>query len=214
MLSPRLVRALAAGVAAVALSALPAAAVGPVTAPPGSAPAAARSYPLPPIGAEVPSSMLAIKSLFEYGGTSYTVDFRGGIKQRVEVNPNDPVNSVRLRTVGFRVGAELPGGGSVTLEQSDVDIDPKSVLRLASHFPPAYDENDVILVSATVELPGREPVVLTGVEPLRLSATGLSQYPAKGDPYLMDRVLDFAHPDRPGTHAARLVTFDSKRAGL
>ncbi|MFJ6184226.1 hypothetical protein [Streptomyces sp. NPDC092295] len=214
MLSPRPVRALVACAAAVVLSALPAAAAAPATGAPGSARSAVRSLPLPPIGAEILSSMLATDSLFEYGGTSYTVDFRGGIGQRVDVDPDDPVNSVRLRTVGFRVSAELPGGGRVTLEQSDFDVDPKSVLRLASRVPPAFDENDVIPVSATVELPGREPAVLTGVEPLRLSVTGLSRYPAKGDPYLMDRVLDFAHPDRPGTHAARLVTFDSERDAL
>ncbi|WP_326611994.1 hypothetical protein OIE62_16940 [Streptomyces scopuliridis] len=214
MLSPRLVRALAAGAAAVALAALPAAAAGPATAAPASTQAAARFPLLPPIGAEVPSSMLAINSLFEYRGTAYSVDFRGGIKQRVDVNPDDPINSVRLRTVGFRVSAEIPGGGSITLEQNDVDVDPKSILRITSHFPPKFDEHDVIPVSATVELPGKDPVVLNGIEPLRLSATGLSQYPARGDRYLLDRVLDFATLDRPGTPVARLVTFDSKRGGL
>ncbi|MFE2038528.1 hypothetical protein ACFXBB_35970 [Streptomyces scopuliridis] len=219
MLSPRTVRALAACAVAVALTALPAAAAGPATAAAGPATAApaqtaARFPSLPPIGAEVPSSVLAVGSLFEYRRAAYTVDFKGGIKQRVEVNPNDPINSVRLRTVGFRVSAELPGGGRITLEQNDVDVDPKSILRLVSHFPPRFDEHDVIPVSATVELPGKETVVLDGIERLQASATGLTQYPAKGDPYPLDRVVDFAASDRPDTAVARLVTFDSKRAGL
>lgn len=160
MLSPRTVRALAACAVAVALTALPAAAAGPATAAPAQT--AARFPSLPPIGAEVPSSVLAVGSLFEYRRAAYTVDFKGGIKQRVEVNPNDPINSVRLRTVGFRVSAELPGGGRITLEQNDVDVDPKSILRLVSHFPPRFDEHDVIPVSATVELPGKETIVLDG----------------------------------------------------
>ncbi|MFE2521619.1 hypothetical protein [Streptomyces mirabilis] len=62
----------------------------------------------PPIGAEIPCSMLAINSPLKIRNSLVTVDFRGGIKHRVDANPNDPINSVRMRTVGFKISAELP----------------------------------------------------------------------------------------------------------
>lgn len=90
---------------------------------------------LPLIGAEIPCSRLAINTPLRIKDALVSVDFRGGIKHRVDVNPDDPINSVRMRTVGHRVTAELPGedgtsGGTITIEQNDVDVDSPSTLRL------------------------------------------------------------------------------------
>ncbi|MFJ2922236.1 hypothetical protein [Streptomyces sp. NPDC087307] len=79
---------------------------------------------LPPIGAEIPCSMLASNSAVRIRTSLVSVDFRGGIKQRVDVNPDDPINSVRMRTVGFKISAELhggddeAGGDTITIEQN------------------------------------------------------------------------------------------------
>jgi hypothetical protein len=59
---------------------------------------------LPPIGAEIPCSGLAINTPLVVRDQSVAADFRGGLKHRVDVNPDDPINSVRLRLVGSAEG--------------------------------------------------------------------------------------------------------------
>ena len=63
---------------------------------------------LPKIGVEIPCSCLALNTPMTIGTSLFTLDFKGGIKIRVEVNPNEPLNSVRLRVVGHKISAELP----------------------------------------------------------------------------------------------------------
>ncbi|WP_378730715.1 hypothetical protein [Nocardia brasiliensis] len=198
---PYLGRVFAVGAACLALAASPAAT--------GTATAA----PLPPIGAEIPSSMIAIDSAFEYNGQSYTLDFKGGIRQRVEADPGGPGNNVRLRTIGFGVKAELPDGGTVTLEQDEVDIDSQSKLRLTQKFPPSYEERDVISISAKIELPDQEPVAVRAKAPMILTAK-LTRYPAQGERYMLEKPVDLVDPDQPNTVVARLTKFNSQRGAL
>lgn len=169
---------------------------------------------MPPIGAEVPSSMLAINSSVRIGADVFSVDFRGGIRQRVDVNPDDPFGSVRLRTVGFRVSAELPDGGTITLEQSDVDVDAQSRLNQTQQFPPRYTERDVIPFTATIERPGLDPMVLEGAEPLVLTTGSLTQYPARGDLYQLEAPVSLVDPADPNTVTGTLQTLPAKRGGL
>ncbi|MYV97881.1 hypothetical protein [Streptomyces sp. SID3343] len=49
-----------------------------------------------PIGAEIPCSSLAVNTTLQIGTNTVSVDFRGGLKHRVDVNPDDPTNSVRM----------------------------------------------------------------------------------------------------------------------
>ncbi|KAF9923761.1 hypothetical protein FBU30_006196 [Linnemannia zychae] len=169
---------------------------------------------LPPIGAEIPSSMLAINTPLRIRTSMMSVDFRGGIKQRVDVNPEDPINSVRLRTVGFRVTAETPDGGTITIEQNDVDVDAQSTLRLTQRFPPKYEERDVLSFTMTIAQPGEdEPLVLITKEPMILIAS-LTQYPARGDLYRLEKPVDLVLPDDPNETIATLEKFPAKRGGL
>lgn len=91
----------------------------------------------PPIGAEIPCSRLAINTPLRIKDALVSVDFRGGIKHRIDVNPDDPINSVRMRTVGHRVSAELPGDGGCRIS-SAADfggwIGERSVAELAEPF--------------------------------------------------------------------------------
>ncbi|MFI5828717.1 hypothetical protein ACIA6C_15960 [Streptomyces sp. NPDC051578] len=212
-MSRRSARVFTACTALLALAACPAAS-GTATAVPAPLSAHGAVAGLPPIGAEFPSSMLAANVPMMYKGQLSTFDFRGGIKQRVERDPDDPSNSVRLRTVGFSVSAELPsqGGGRVTFEQSEVDDNPQSTLRQTRNFPPQYQERDVIPVTAAFALPG-ESGVLHPKEPLVLSAT-LTQYPARGDVYTLEKPVDLVDPAHPNTVVARLLKFPAKRGGL
>jgi len=100
------------------------------------------------IGAEIPCSCLAINTPLQIRTSVITVDFRGGIKGAGWTStPTIRSTRFRLRVVGHKVSAELPGaqstgagGGSITIEQNDVDVDPKSLLRITQSFPPKFEQ--------------------------------------------------------------------------
>ncbi|MFC3452679.1 hypothetical protein [Amycolatopsis speibonae] len=187
---------------------------------------------LPPIGAEIPCSCLAINTPLQIRTSLVSVDFRGGIKVRVDVNPDDPVNSVRLRVVGHRVSAELPGGdgqdqgGTITIEQNDVDVDAKSLLRLTQRFPPRYEQVMVLSFTMTIDQPesllrragirsskAYEPLVLTTKDPALLVGK-LTQFPPRGDLYRLQNPVDLVLPDDPDTIIATIQKFPVKVGGL
>ncbi|MBF9069200.1 hypothetical protein [Streptacidiphilus fuscans] len=172
---------------------------------------------LPPIGLEIPCSSLAINTPVQIGTAKVTVDFRGGIKHRVDANPNDPANSVRLRLVGFKSTAEIPadaGGGTLTFEQGDVDADPKGILRLTQANPPKFEcSMDLRTCTLTVERPGEEPLVLTPKGEAVLVGK-VSQYPPKGDLFQLQAPVEFVDPEKPDDIAAVLQKFPAKVGGL
>ncbi|TVZ93988.1 MULTISPECIES: hypothetical protein [unclassified Streptomyces] len=174
---------------------------------------------LPPIGAEIPCSMLAINSPLRIRTALVSVDFRGGIKHRIDVNPDDPVDSVRMRTIGFRISAELPSDdghhGSIVIEQNDIDADPKSLLRLTQQFPPKYEHIMVLDFAMIVEQSGNgdEPLVLTTKDPAKLIGN-LTQYPPRGDLYQLQNPVDLVDPDAPDTVVATLQKLPVKIGGL
>jgi hypothetical protein len=188
---------------------------------------------LPPIGAEIPCSCLAINTPLQIRTSLVTVDFRGGIKVRVDVNPNDPVNSVRLRVVGHKVSAELPGaqstgagGGSITIEQNDVDVDPKSLLRITQSFPPRFEQIMVLSFTMVIEQPeamlamagiksskAYEPLILTTKDPAKLIGS-LTQFPPRGDLYQLQNPVDLIDLENPDTVVATIKQFPVKVGGL
>ena len=152
---------------------------------------------LPPIGAEIPCSMLAINAKLEFKGKTLELDFRGGIKQRIDVNPNDPINSVKLRTVGFRVSAQLDDGMTVSIEQNDVDVDPQSSLRTTQSFP-KFEQRDVLTFTAVFEQKsGDEPVILTTKNPMVL-VRAAHPVPAQGRPLPARSPGRVDRPRKPG----------------
>lgn len=177
-----------------------------------TAPAAHAQYGLPPIGAEIPMSMLAVNSPVRAGDGLVTVDFRGGIKQRVEVNPDDPLRSVRLRTVGFRISAELPDGGTLTIEQTDVDVEASSELKLVQQFPPRYEHHVRVPVTLTVERDG-EPAVLVSRKPLHLRAD-ITQFPPRGDQYRLVEPTEFVDPENSDRTAVVIEKLPARMGGL
>ncbi|CAO3568993.1 unnamed protein product [Mortierella alpina] len=176
---------------------------------------------LPPIGAEIPMSMLAINVPMRIRTSLVTVDFRGGMKQRVEFNPDDPTNSRRLRIVGFRMSAELPdNGGTLTIEQNDIDVDAKSLLKLTQRFPPRYEQVTLLSFTLTIDQPDerslakrREPLVLTTKDPMKLIGQ-LTQFPPRGDLYQLQNPVDLVLPDDPDTTIATIQKFPVKIGGL
>ncbi|WP_406055674.1 hypothetical protein OG462_07450 [Streptomyces sp. NBC_01077] len=175
---------------------------------------------LPPIGAEIPCSRLAVNTPLRIKDALVSVDFRGGIKHRVDVNPEDPINSVRMRTVGHRMTAELPGedgtsGGVITIEQNDVDVDAPTTLRLTQKFPPKYEFREVSTFTMTIDQPGGggEPLILTTKEPMVLIGQ-LTQYPPRGDLYKLEKPVELVDLDDPTKVLAVIENFPVKVGGL
>ncbi|MGI5271679.1 hypothetical protein ACQEUU_21170 [Nonomuraea sp. CA-218870] len=69
---------------------------------------------------------------------------------RVEPDTDDPVRAVRLRTLGFRISAELPGGGAAVIELDGQDGDAAGTLGLTQAFP-RYRQVDVIPVKLAID---------------------------------------------------------------
>ncbi|WP_136731557.1 hypothetical protein [Actinacidiphila oryziradicis] len=153
--------------------------------------------------------MLGINSSLKIRNAPVTVDFRGGIKHRVDVNPNDPENSVRLRVVGFKISAELPalnGGGvaTITIEQNDVDVDPKSLLRVAQRFPPKFENIMVLPFTMSIDQRGNgEPSIWTTKDPAQLIGM-ITQFPPKGDLYQLARPVELVDLENPNNTGLRI----------
>ncbi|MFF1354068.1 hypothetical protein [Streptomyces sp. NPDC058297] len=175
---------------------------------------------LPPIGAEIPCSRLAINTPLRIKDALVTVDFRGGIKHRIDVNPDDPMNSVRMRTVGHKMSAELPGengtgGGTITIEQNDVDVDAPTTLRVTQQFPPKFEFREVSTFTMTIDQPGNGggPLILTTKEPMVLIGQ-LTQYPPRGDLYTLQKPVELVDLDDLDKVLAVLEKFPVKVGGL
>ncbi|MEU4767965.1 hypothetical protein AB0H12_32420 [Actinosynnema sp. NPDC023794] len=186
---------------------------------------------LPKIGVEIPCSCLALNTPMTIGTSLFTLDFKGGIKIRVEVNPQEPLNSVRLRVVGHKISAELPVNGTedattVTIEQNDIDIDAKSVLRLVSKFPPKFEQLMVLSFTMTIDNPGAvlrsagieatvpsEPLVLSTKNPVQL-VSKLAKFPPRGDLYKLRDPMELVLPDNPDTTIVKIDSFPVKVGGL
>ncbi|MFE9749004.1 hypothetical protein ACFYOT_29200 [Saccharothrix saharensis] len=186
---------------------------------------------LPKIGVEIPCSCLALNTPMTIGTSLFTLDFKGGIKIRVEVNPNQPLNSVRLRVVGHKISAELPAeDGSepttVTIEQKDLDVDAKSVLRLMSTFPPKFEQLMVLDFTMTIDNPEAvlrsagvrttvpsEPLVLSTKNPVQLTSK-LAKFPPRGDIYKLQNPMELVLPDNPDTTIVKIDSFPIKVGGL
>ncbi|MFD3590035.1 hypothetical protein [Streptomyces sp. NPDC058683] len=176
---------------------------------------------LPPLGAEIPCTSLAINTPLQIRNKLVSVDFRGGWKHRVDVNPNDPINSVRLRLVGFRTSAELPAlddrgaeGGSITIEQSDIDVEPASLLKVTQQYPPKY-ECSLVLSPCTmvIQQPGSEPLILTTKNQFTLIGQ-LTQYPPRGDLFQLQQPVDFVGMEDPDTVVATIQMSRDPVGGL
>lgn len=199
---------------------------------------------LPKIGVEIPCSCLALNTPMTIGTSLFTLDFKGGIKIRVEINPNEPLNSVRLRVVGHKISAELPADDSgtdsiqprsataqpkattITIEQNDIDLDTKSVLRLISPFPPKFEQLMVLSFTMTIDNPGAvlrnagiqttvpsEPLVLSTKNPVQL-VSKLTKFPPKGDIYKLQNPMELVLPDNPDSTIVKIDSFPIKVGGL
>jgi hypothetical protein len=112
--------------------------------------------------------------------------------------------------VGYKWDAQLADGGSITIEQGDVDTDPQSRLRINQENQ--YEHLCVLSFIMTIDRPGTEPLILEAKSPATLIAK-LSQYPPRGDLHTLQKPVDFATQDNPAT-VVTILQFPLKMGGL
>jgi hypothetical protein len=148
---------------------------------------------LPPIGLEIPCSMYAVNVPFRVDVLGViTLDFKGGIRVRVENNLTTGLGGVGLRTIGWEVSADSPVLGKVTLSQADVDNDPLGALEVVSNLPPTFRNTFTTSFTCTVEKPpgGGPPLVLTGTKPWSITNPELNVFPPQGAVYQIQQPID------------------------
>ncbi|MCX5096591.1 hypothetical protein OOK36_49335 [Streptomyces sp. NBC_00365] len=121
--------------------------------------------------------------------------------------------------VGFKINADLPGenrdSGSITIEQNDVDVDAKSLLRVTQSFPPKFEHIMVPDFAMAIEQPGNgdEPLVLTTKNPAKLIGT-LTQYPPRSDLYQLQNPVELIDLENPDIVVATIQKLPVKIGGL
>ncbi|GHG03214.1 hypothetical protein GCM10017567_18430 [Amycolatopsis bullii] len=176
---------------------------------------------LPPIGQEIELTGDAPDTPLQIRDSAESVHFTGGLRVKVEADPDDPLTSRRLQVSGMRFTGNLADGGgrarqdgTITIEQNDVDVDAKSLLKLTQKFPPRYEQVMVLGFTMTIDQPDRaEPLVLTTKEPAKLIGQ-LTQFPPSGDIYQLRNPVDLVLPDNPDDTVATLQQFPVKVGGL
>ncbi|MFI9586194.1 hypothetical protein ACIHCQ_31140 [Streptomyces sp. NPDC052236] len=179
---------------------------------------------LPPVGAEIPCSCYAANVPLKVRTAVINLEFKGQIKVRVELKPNEPpTRAVLLKVIGHEVKADHPQLGSVTITQEDITITPESVLELIQPFPPKLSQTMVLPFTITIERPpeglggeGRAaaaPLTLkTKVAP-KLKAE-LSKFPPDGDTYKLQSEIQLVDKDSPDQTVATIASFDLQVGGL
>ncbi|CAM3294108.1 hypothetical protein [Stackebrandtia soli] len=109
-------------------------------------------------------------------------------------------------------------GGTITIEQDDVDVDAQSTLRLTQTVPPRYELREITTFAMTIDGAGEDgPLVLGTRNPMVLIGQ-LTQYPPKGDLYRLENPVELVElKDREDSTAkpvAVIEQFPVKVGGL
>lgn len=167
---------------------------------------------LPPIGLEIPCSGYAVNIPLRMDVLGIiTLDFKGGIKERVEANLPGGLGGVKLKVIDFEMSAESPVLGRVTLRQADVDTTPLSLLEVTSTLPPTHRQTKFLDFTMTIEKPpgGGPPLVLSNTKTARLLNDNLPAYPPQGNVYQLHEPVDLAPVGAPNQVVAQLLQFPS-----
>ncbi|KAG0250820.1 hypothetical protein BGZ95_007073 [Linnemannia exigua] len=166
--------------------------------------------------------MLAVNVPLQIGTKLIYVDFKGGLKQGVERDPDakpDEVNNSRLlRVLGLDLSAAISddeGGGTITIEEDSVDVDPKSYLRLTQSIPRKLEHVDELSFKVTINMQENGSLSVRELRtkvPLRLTAT-ITQFPPKGDLYQLQDPVDLILINDPDTVVATIQKFPVKIGG-
>jgi hypothetical protein len=164
---------------------------------------------LPPIGLEIPCNCHAsdVPLRVDVLGV-LRLDFKGGIRVRVEENLRTGLGGVRLRVIGHEVSADSPVVGKVTISQADIDTTPLSLLEIIGNSP-VFRQTMFLDFTVTVEKPpaGDGPLVLSNTKTAALVSPTLTQFPPRGDVYQLQEPVDLAPVGAPTQVLAQLQQF-------
>lgn len=164
---------------------------------------------LPPIGLEIPCSCYAVNVPLRINVLGViTLDFKGGIRIRIEANVSSGLGGVRLRVIGHEVFADSPALGTVTISQSDIDTTPLSLLEIIGNSP-VFRQTMFLDFTVTVEKPpaGEGPLVLSTTKTAKLLNPRLTNFPPQGDVYQLQEPIDLAPAGAPDQVVATLLQF-------
>ena len=150
---------------------------------------------LPPIGLEIPCSCYAVNVPLQVNVLGIvTLDFKGGIKVRVEANLGAGLGGVKLKVIGHEVSADSPVLGRVTISQADIDVTPLSLLEVISNLPPTFRQTMFLDFTVTIEKPpgGGPPLVLSNTKTAVLLNDKLTVFPPQGAVYQLQQPVDLA----------------------
>jgi hypothetical protein len=138
-----------------------------------------------------------------------TLDFKGGIRVRVEANLGAGLGGVKLKVIGHEVSADSPILGKVTISQSDIDTTPLSLLEVLGNMPPKFRQTMYLDFTVTVERPpgGGPPMQLSNTKTATLINDNLTVFPPQGSVYQLQQPVDLAPIGNPGTVVATLQQF-------
>ncbi|HET8846901.1 MAG TPA: hypothetical protein VFN35_35890 [Ktedonobacteraceae bacterium] len=165
---------------------------------------------LPPIGLEIPCSMYAVNVPLQVNVLGLiSLDFKGGIRYRVEANIGAGLGGTKLKIIGFEMSADSPILGKVTLSQADIDTTPLSLLELISTLPPKFRATTFLDVTMTTEKPpgGGPPLVLANTKTMALRNDNLTVFPPQGSVFQLQQPVDFAPVGAPNQIIATLQQF-------
>lgn len=164
---------------------------------------------LPPIGLEIPCSCYAVNVPLRVDVLGIVrLDFKGGIKVRVEENIAGGLGGVKLKVIGHEVSAYSPVLGKVTISQADIDTTPLSLLELTSNLPPTFRQTMFLDFTVTIEKPpgGSGPLVLSNTKTAVL-LNNLTVFPPQGAVYQLQEPVDLAPVGAPNQVVAQLQQF-------
>jgi hypothetical protein len=165
---------------------------------------------LPPIGLEIPCSCYAVNVPLQVNVLGLvTLDFKGGIKVRVEANLAGGLGGVRLKVIGHEVSADSPVLGKVTISQADIDTTPLSLLEVIKTLPPTFKQTMFLDFTVTIEKPpgGGPPLVLSNTRTAALINNNLTVFPPQGAVYQLQQPVDLAPVGAPDQVVAQLQQF-------
>ncbi|MEW2306944.1 hypothetical protein AB0958_44695 [Streptomyces sp. NPDC006655] len=163
---------------------------------------------LPPIGLEIPCSGYAVNVPLKIDATGMVeLDFKGGIRVRIEANLNSGLGGVKMRIIGEEYSADHPTLGRVTLSQADIDTTPLSLLEVLSNMPPTFRSTLFHDFTLTIEkFPGTgESMVLSNTKTMTTLNSNLTVFPPQGAVYQLQQPVDFAPVGDPANAVVQLM---------
>jgi hypothetical protein len=165
---------------------------------------------IPPIGLEIPCSSHGSDIPLQVNVLGILrLDFKGGIRERVEANLSGGLGGVKLKVIGFEMSADSPVLGKVTISQSDIDTTPLSLLEVVQTLPPTFRQTKFLDFTMTIEKPpgGGPPLVLSNTKTAVVLNDRLTVYPPQGSVYQLQQPVDLAPVGAPNQVIAQLLQF-------